>query len=216
MFSSSSSQHAAKKEFNCLPHSQPMQRSIQLVPYPKADNMPSRSFDEEFSFTSTIVMKATLSYEESSPTIRGLHYPLHAHDPRLLGMPPLPHVFPLGAHKIGLAEMLAASITDDDLEGKHFTKSYGIDEGRHFDTYHYQSGEELTVLAMWCIIKRAELPPVDTFVLASLILQELDERFYDKWTIQMTVSQQGPDGDRIRDLIIVAACVPYSFPLLPR
>jgi hypothetical protein len=102
--------------------------------------------------------------------------------------------------------MLAASIIDDDLEGKHFTESYGIDDDPRLDAYEYKSEEELTVLAMWCIIKRAALP-VDTFVLASLILQELDESFYIEWSIQMNVLNRGPYGDRTRELVIVAACV---------
>jgi hypothetical protein len=100
--------------------------------------------------------------------------------------------------------MLAKSITELDLEGKHFTESYGIDDDPRFDNYQYESEEEPTVLAMWCIIKRAALP-VDTFVLAALILKRLDERFYHEWSLQMNVLCRGPD--RTRELVIVPACV---------
>jgi hypothetical protein len=109
--------------------------------------------------------------------------------------------------------MLARSITEHDLGGNHFTESYGIDDDPKFDNYQYQSEEELTILAMWCIIKRAALP-VDTFILAALILEKLDKRFYDEWSLQMTVLCRGPYGDRTRELVIVAACVPSPLPLL--
>jgi hypothetical protein len=109
--------------------------------------------------------------------------------------------------------MLAKSITEHDLEGKHFTESYGIDDDPRFDNYPYQSGEEVTVLAMWCVIKRAALP-VDTFVLASLILEELGESFYHEWLLKMNVINRGPYGDRTREVVIVSACVHSPLPLL--
>ena len=209
---SSSSQHAAQEEeLVCLPQSQPMQRSIELLPYPEADNTTSPS-DEEISSTD-METTPSLPYDQSvSPhgCFEGLHSPLECNDKRLLGMPPLPHVSPRGAHEIGLAEMLVQSIKEEDLEDQHFTESYGIDDDARFNAYEYRSEEEYTVLAMWCIIKRAALP-VDTFVLASLILEELDESFYHEWSIQMNALYRSPYVERTKELIIVAACVPYSF-----
>jgi hypothetical protein len=121
--------------------------------------------------------------------------------------------FPMWCSRIAVAEMLSRLITEEDLEGKHFTESYGIDDDPTFDTYQYRSEEELTVLVMWCIIKRAAMP-VDTFVLAALILEKLDEDFYHEWSLQMNVLCRGPYGDRTKELIIVAACVLSPFALL--
>jgi hypothetical protein len=92
---SSSSQPAAQEEeLICLPQSQPMQRSIELLPYPETDNTPSPSSDEGFSSTSTAGMEPTPSpsYHSVSPhcSVDGLHSPLESNDDRLLGMPPLP------------------------------------------------------------------------------------------------------------------------------
>jgi hypothetical protein len=110
--------------------------------------------------------------------------------------------------------MLARSITEYDPKGKYFTESCGIDDDPRHDTYPYDTEEEYTILAMWCIIKRAALP-VDTFVLAALILEELPERFYHEWLTQMNVLNRGPHGARTREHVIVAACVHSPLPSLP-
>jgi len=115
--------------------------------------------------------------------------------------PRLPH----GSHEIGVAEMLAESVTFQDRNDKYFTPSYGIDDGSDHD-YVYDSEGDYTVLSTWCIIRRASLP-VDTFCLASLILKELGPRFYREWSFEMDVLYRGRHRDRTRELIIVAACV---------
>jgi len=115
--------------------------------------------------------------------------------------PRLPH----GSHEIGVAEILAKSITFLDLDDEYFTPSCGIDEEFAYD-YEYKSEEEYTVLSTWCIIKRASLP-IDTFCLASLILKELGLRFYRQWSIGMHSLYRGSRSDRTRELIIIAACV---------
>jgi len=117
--------------------------------------------------------------------------------------PPLPHV----SHEIGVAEMLAKSVTFQDRNDECFTPSNGIDdESAYAYDYEYNSDEEFTILSTWCIVKRASLP-IDTFCLASLILQELGPRFYRRWLFEMDVLYRGRHHDRTRELIIVAACV---------
>ena len=117
--------------------------------------------------------------------------------------PPLPHV----SHEIGVAEMLAKSVTFQDRNDECFTPSYGVDdESAYAYDYEHDSEEEYTVLSTWCIIKRASLP-VDTFCLASLILKELGPRFYREWSFEMDVLYRGRHRDRTRELVIVAACV---------
>ena len=113
--------------------------------------------------------------------------------------------FPHGSHEIGVAEMLAESITFQDPEDVYFTPSCGIDDGSAYN-YEYDSEEEYTILSIWCIVKRASLP-IDTFCLASLILKELGLSFYRQWSIEMNYLYRGRRIDQTRELIIVAACV---------
>jgi len=118
---------------------------------------------------------------------------------------PSPPLLPRVSHEIGVAEMLAESITFQDGDDECFTPSCGIDDEGAYD-YDYDSEEEYTVLSTWCIIKRASLP-VDTFCLASLILKQLGPHFYRQWSIEMNVLYRGRHRDRTRELIVVAACV---------
>ena len=106
--------------------------------------------------------------------------------------------------------MLALSITVQDTDDAYFTPSCGIDDdGVH--NYKYDSEEESTILSTWSIIKRASLP-VDTFCLASLILKELKPDFYRQWSKEMYALYLGRRLGRMRELIIVAACVCSQIP----
>jgi len=163
---SSPSSRQATQQLLKMPQSQPMQRSIELLPYTNTEYTRSPSSDDEFSSSSTVCIDPTLSSSGSaSPSpyagIEGLHSPLEVNDKRLLGMSHLPRL-PRVSHEIGVAEMLAESITFQDSEEKFFTPSLGIDDEGTNDYYEYDSEEEYTVLSTWCIIKRASLP-IDTF-----------------------------------------------------
>ena len=177
-----------------------MQRSVNLLPDPDTKYTPFPSGGEFLSFLKVSIPSPSCP----APASVQRHSPLDAGDERLLGIPPSPPL-PRFSHEIVVAEMLTKSITFLDTNDECFTPSYGIDDQYVYD-YDYNSEEEYTILATWCIIKRASLP-VDTFCLASLILKELRSAFYNGWSTEMDVLYRHRRCGRTRELIIVAACV---------
>jgi hypothetical protein len=107
---------------------------------------------------------------------------------------------------LGVAEILTKSIVivDDNCP---FTPS--PDEGGLLN-YDYTE-EQATVIAVHSLVKRASLP-VDTFILAALILRHLKPEFYDEWYELMSDFQclTSYDEERTREVVIVSAIVQIS------
>ena len=55
--------------------------------------------------------------------------------------------------------------------------------------------------------------PLDTFVLAALILQRLKPKFFDEWCDVMTKCQRSVyEEERTKEVIVVAAVVGFILP----
>ena len=108
---------------------------------------------------------------------------------------------------LGVAEILTESIVTLD-DGWCFTPS---PDEQYLLNYDYTE-EQGTVLAVHSLVKRAALP-VDTFILAALILRHLKPSFYDEWCELMSAFQPvtSYDDERTREVVIVAAIVQTSF-----
>jgi hypothetical protein len=95
---------------------------------------------------------------------------------------------------------------------------YGVSERQI--PYHLRrernnwTAEELSILAVHQIVQQAGLP-IDTYIIAALILQKLDSRFYQEWTRPFPHELAEDDDleqwvERSRELIIATALVlPY-------
>jgi len=70
--------------------------------------------------------------------------------------------------------------------------------------------DECTVLAVHSLLREANLP-ADTFILAALILSELPMQFYKDWCELLTIYQSFIYKETTKELVIVAAIVPFSF-----
>jgi hypothetical protein len=104
---------------------------------------------------------------------------------------------------LGIAEILSDSIiTFDDIP----CFSPSPDEPA-LSNYDY-TDEEATVLAVHSLVRRASLP-VDTFILAALILRRLTPEFYDEWCETMSPYNRFPtyNGEQTKEVVIVAAIV---------
>lgn len=181
--------------------SQPMQRSTESqLSDTESDLTASPSSDGELVFESA--SSTTCSSSSPLPTHippEGLHSPLRPSDPALLRMSHFSHV----SHSLGIAEILTDSIItfeDDSFFSPSPDDFYVIN-----DQY---TEEECTVLSVHSLVKRASLP-VDTFILASLILRRLTPEFYDEWYELMSRYQRFPKytEEQTKEVVIVAAIV---------
>jgi len=111
------------------------------------------------------------------------------------------------SYSLGVAEILTGSVVAPD-NGWCFTTS---PDEPYLSNYNYTE-EEGTILAVHAIAKRAALP-VDTFILAALILRQLNSEFYDDWCELMADYQPvaSYDDERTREVVIVAAVVQSLF-----
>jgi hypothetical protein len=107
---------------------------------------------------------------------------------------------------LGVAEILTESIVI--VEGDwRFTPSPDEDGLLNYD----YTEEQGTVIAVHSLVRHASLP-VDTFILAALILRHLKPEFYDEWYELMSGFQcLSYDKERTREVVIVAAIVQISF-----
>lgn len=73
--------------------------------------------------------------------------------------------------------------------------------------YLLNDEHDVTVMEVHALVKRASLP-VDTFVLAALILRSLKPEFYDNWyeTLEF-LSPQFYDHEATKEVVIIAAIV---------
>jgi hypothetical protein len=102
----------------------------------------------------------------------------------------------------GVAEVLTDAITKlDDISV--FSPSWHV-EGLLRDDY---DSKECTVLAVHDLVKKAILP-IDTYILAALIIKNLGETFYDGWS--KAVYEESFNEDCSKEVIIVAAMVSLS------
>ena len=106
---------------------------------------------------------------------------------------------------LGVAEILCESMAKLD-DGWHFTPS---PDEPYLASYDY-SDDECTVLAVHSLVKRASLP-VDTFILAALILQRLKPDFYQEWYEVLSDYQPMYDEERSKEVVVIAAIVRSDF-----
>lgn len=195
----------AAPEHSKMPQSQPMQRCTETqISDSESEGTLSPSSDEELILGST--SSTTWSTSSPLPTHippEGLHSPLRSNDPALLRMSHFAHV----SYILGVAEILTESIVTLD-DGWCFTPS---PDEQYLLNYDYTE-EQGTVLAVHALVKRASLP-VDTFILAALILRRLKPEFYDEWCELMSNFQPvtSYDDERTREVVILAAIVQTSF-----
>lgn len=104
---------------------------------------------------------------------------------------------------LGIAEQLCQPIAEND-DGERFTPSPSSDENYLCNYDH--TDEKCTVLAVHRLVKKAELP-VDTFVLATLILRRLNSDFYDEWFETLPMYPQHCGEEQTKEIVIVAAIV---------
>lgn len=181
-----------------------MQRSTEAhISDSESEGTSSPSSDEELIFEPA---SSTTSSSSSLPTHippEGLHSPLRPNDPALLRMSCFAHV----SYILGVAEILAESIVTLD-DGWCFTPS---PDEQYLLNYDYTE-EQATVLAVHSLVKQASLP-VDTFILAALILRHLKPEFYDEWCELMSQFQPvtSYDDERTREVVILSAIVQTSF-----
>jgi hypothetical protein len=102
---------------------------------------------------------------------------------------------------IRVAELLSESICQLD-EGWHFTPSPDEPDLLSYDFDEEQS----TVLCILSLVKRASLP-LETFLLAALIVQRLKPEFYDEWHHLLTAYQPMYEEERTREIVVVAAII---------
>jgi hypothetical protein len=69
--------------------------------------------------------------------------------------------------------------------------------------------EQSTVLCILSLVKRASLP-LETFLLAALIIQRLKPEFYDEWYHLLNAYQPMYEEERTREIVVVAAIVCQS------
>jgi hypothetical protein len=76
-------------------------------------------------------------------------------------------------------------------------------------SYDYDE-DQCTTLALHSLVKRASLP-IDTFILAALIIRRLKPGFYEEWYDLVSAYQPRYEEDRSREIVVVAAVVLLSF-----
>ena len=188
-----------------MPQSQPMQRSTETqLSDSESEGTSSPPSDEELAFESA----SSTAYSSTSPLPthippEGLHSPPKPNDPALLRTSQFAHV----SYILVVAEILTESIVTLD-DGWCFTPS---PDEQYLLNYDYTE-EQGTVIALHSLVKRASLP-VDTFILAALILRHLKPEFYDEWCELMSDFQPvtSYDDERTREVVIVAAIVRNYF-----
>jgi hypothetical protein len=182
-----------------LLQSQPMQRNTETqFSDVDSDGTTSPSSDEELIFESASPGCPSNPPLPSNIPSEGLK-PLHSNHPALLRMTNFAHV----SYNLGVAEILTESILTLD-GGWCFTPSPDED---YLLNYNY-SDDECTVMAVHSLVKRAALP-VETFVLAALILRCLRRQFYRDWRKVMARFQPKDPyfQERPKEIVIVSAIV---------
>jgi len=163
---------------------------------PKLPQPPPRSYDSLLEPIST----TSPSSKHISP--EALHKDLKANDPILLRM----SRFALCLTILDVAEFLTECVItfDDWCFTRPPNEIYLLS-----DDY---SEHECTVMAVHALLKHASLP-IDTFMLAALILARLQSKFYDEWCELMLphISNSQPllrqDDERTKEVVIIAAIV---------
>ena len=80
------------------------------------------------------------------------------------------------------------------------------------DTTDEEYNSRLTILGIHALARRASLP-LDTFILAALILKQLQvnsEDFYDDWLYELRRARVRED-DRCKEVVVLAAIVLYHY-----
>jgi len=195
-FGASTSQHATVAT---------VQRSaeVELSPCDSEKGTTSQSDGQSTSYTPTRHLSA--SSISSSCREQERHSPLKPSDPTLLRMSPFYSV----SYRLAIAEILCKSIAAPD---EVFTPSPDV-EWEDLLSYDY-SEQECTVIAVHQLLKRASLP-IDTFILAVLMLRRLTPEFYDEWYHLLTDYQSLYYNEpRSKEIVIVAAIVtiPIIYP----
>lgn len=185
-----------------MPQSQPMQRgSESQLSDCESEGTISPSSDEELIFESA----SSTACSSSSPLPlhippEGLHSPLRPTDPALFRK----WYFAYISHITGVAEILTESVITFE-DASFFTPS---PDEYYVLNNQYTDDEQCTVLAVHSLLKRASLP-VDTFILAALILRRLTPEFYDEWYGITSRCQPFPayNDEQTKEVVIVAAIV---------
>lgn len=190
-FGASKSQHATVAS---------VQRRVELSSSGSEESTTSQSYGRSSSYTPARDSSSASSIS-SSCREQERHSPLKPSDPTLLRMSP----FNIVSYRLAIAEILCKSIEAPD---EFFTPSPDI-ESDNLLSYDY-SEQECTVIAVYQLLKRASLP-IDTFILAALILRRLTPEFYDEWYHLLTDYQPlYHKRPRSKEIIIMAAIVSIS------
>ena len=184
------------------PQSQPMQRGTESQCSPGSEGYCSSPSDEEpvgFDFSESPYPTTSSSISGGQDSERG--GPLAPNSPELL-CTLLSATF---SYLLGIAELLSESIT-------------GIEDYRYFDPSlaneydeaisQYDTEKDMTVFAVHALLKRAALP-METLLLAALILRRLKEDFYVQWSNLLD-----PQEERTKEIVILSSIVPT--PHVPR
>jgi hypothetical protein len=188
------------------PQSQPMMRSTELHWSSEEEESGSPPSDDSFSPEPTPAYhnKYPLSpFSHAEGTLRG---PLEWDDPTLICMSPT-----LSILIIGVADFLCKAV-EPEYEHYFTAPEYGYKSVLCKKTQRC-STQDATLLAVHDLVTHSALP-VDTFIIAGLIVKELGHKFYQKWQCRFRCGNEATTTDplhRPKELLIMSAIVSSQF-----